>query len=365
MNVSQRCLTLAAASLSCLLAFTAAGVASGEEGDRALSGKHVIVIHGGGGVRDRDAMTPELEAAYRETLRQALEAGHKILDAGGDSISAVEAAIVVMEDSPLFNAGKGSSFNREGYHELDASIMDGRTSNAGAAGVVQRVKNPIKLARAIMDDTPHVMLAGEGALLYARDQDMEIVSPHYFWTERKWNSLQRRLERETPYGKRSSLEDVAGRLAQESDLGKGRTSIDRELFGTVGAAALDQYGNLAAGTSTGGRAGKLPGRVGDSPIIGAGTYANNDTLAASSTGLGEYVIRVVGTKLMSDLMEYAGLTADEAVARAMQKIVDMGGGVGVVAVDKNGGVVMRYSGDGMYRGYVREGGDYVVHIYAE
>lgn len=365
MIVSRRCLTLTAALVSCLFAFAATGAVKGAEGENALSGEHVIVIHGGGGVRDRDAMTPELEAAYREALRQALEAGHEILEAGGDSVSAVEAAIVVMEDSPLFNAGKGSSFNREGYNELDASIMDGRTSNAGAAAVVQRVKNPIKLARAIMDDTPHVMMAGEGALLYARSQDMEIVSPHYFWTERRWNSLQRRLERQVPYGKRASLEDGSARFAQGEDASGKSPSIDRDLFGTVGAVALDQHGNLAAGTSTGGRSGKLPGRVGDSPIIGAGTYANNNTLAASSTGLGEYVIRVVSTKLMSDLMEYAGLTADEAVARAMRKIVDMGGGVGVVAVDKDGGVVMRYSGDGMYRGYVRESGDYVVHIYEE
>lgn len=329
---------------------------------QALSGKHVIVIHGGGGVRDRDQMTPGLEKAYRDALKTALAAGDEILGRGGDAVSAVEAAVVVLEDSPLFNAGKGSSFNREGFNELDASIMDGSNINSGAVAVVQKVKNPIKAARAVMDDTPHVLMAGAGADKFARENGLEIVDPGYFRTERKWNSLQRRRERETQYGKKASLEDPRPRhTANRATDAAGK--IDKGLFGTVGAAALDQHGNLAAATSTGGREGKLPGRVGDSPIIGAGTYANNATLAASSTGLGEYVIRVVSTKMMSDLMEYKNYSSEDAVQAAMKKIIDMGGGVGVVAVGKDGEVVMRYSGDGMYRGYVREDGDYVIKIY--
>ena len=338
--------------LACVAASSGA-IAAGAE----ASGRFTLVIHGGGGVRDRDQMTPELEAAYRGALTQALQAGYQVLSQGGDSVSAVEAAVVVMEDSPLFNAGRGGSFNIEGFIEHDASIMDGRTRNAGAAAVVQNVRNPIKLARRIMEDTPHVMLAADGALRYARDHGLQIEPAHYFWTERKWNSLQRRLQQGTEYGNRPDRRSDASQPRQGSD--------DKSLYGTVGAVALDQFGNLAAATSTGGRAGKLPGRVGDSPIIGAGTYANNDTLAASSTGLGENVMRVVVTKLMSDLVEFKGATAQQAMEVATQRVVDMGGGIGLIAVDKDGEIAMRYTGDGMYRGHVREDGEIVVLIYDE
>ncbi|TQV67813.1 isoaspartyl peptidase/L-asparaginase [Exilibacterium tricleocarpae] len=320
---------------------------------KSLSNDFVIVIHGGGGVRKRDQMTAELEAAHRAALKASLQAGYDILAAGGDGISAVEAAVIVLEDSPLFNAGKGSSFNRDGVHQLDAAIMDGRTSDAGAVGVVQNVKNPITLARKIMEDTPHVMMAGEGARDYARSAGLEMVAPHYFWTERKWDSLQRRLQQGTKYGRKPRQASLSGRPA---DVGQ---------WGTVGAVALDRHGNLAAATSTGGREGKLPGRIGDSPIIGAGTYAHNGTLAASSTGLGEYVIRTVSTKLMSDLMAFKAYSADDAVRESMQRVIDLGGGVGVIAVDKEGKVVMRYSGRGMYRGFVRQDGKFVTKIYKD
>lgn len=324
----------------------------------------VIAVHGGGGVRDREAMTPALEAAYRDALREALEAGHEVLAAGGDSVTAVEAAIRVMEDSPLFNAGRGSSYNAEGYHEMDASIMNGANLDAGAVAVIQRVKNPITVARLVMEQSPHVLIAGDGALLFARQQGAELVAPHYLFTERKWHSLQRRLNQGTEYGKRPG-KDGNDPSARRDATGPGVPAGDTGLYGTVGAVALDRHGNLAAGTSTGGREGKLPGRVGDSPIIGAGTYAKNATLAVSSTGLGEYVIRVAGAKTMSDLMEYKGYSLDEATTAVRDMIRAMGGSIGAVALDRYGNVSMPFSGDGMYRGFVREDGEFVIRIYTD
>ena len=335
---------------SVLVAMVALGMAPGFA---IAEGEFVIAIHGGGGVRPQEEMAPELDARYREALMSSLTAGYEILNNGGDSVAAVEAAIRVMEDSPLFNAGRGSSFNREGINQMDASIMNGATSDAGAVAVVQRVRNPITLARTIMEESPHVMLADVGALEFAKVHGLEIMAPHYFHTDHKWDSLQRRLEQRTEYGKRPD------KTASTSAI------RDYAAFGTVGAVAMDKDGNLAAGTSTGGREGKLHGRIGDSPIIGAGTYANNATLAISSTGLGEYVIRIVGAKDMSDLMEYKGLGLEEAIRTVMRKISDMDGSISAVAIDANGDVAMPYSGDGMYRGYVREDGRYVIRIYSE
>ena len=332
------------------VAMLAFGMASGFA---IAEDEFVIAIHGGGGVRPREEMTAELDADYRETLKASLAAGYEMLQNGGDSVAAVEAAIRVMEDSPLFNAGRGSSYNRDGIIQMDASIMNVKTSDAGAVAVVQRVRHPIMLARAIMEESPHVMMADVGALEFANSRGLEIMAPHYFHTERKWDSLQRRLRQQTEYGK--SPEKTAS-------TGEHR---DYSAFGTVGAVAMDKKGNLAAGTSTGGREGKLHGRIGDSPIIGAGTYANNATLAISSTGLGEYVIRIVGAKDMSDLMEYKELEMEEAVRTVMRKIANMGGSISAVAVDANGQVAMPYSGNGMYRGYVREDGTYVIRIYSE
>jgi beta-aspartyl-peptidase (threonine type) len=332
--------------------------------DATLNKDFIIAIHGGAGVRSRDTMTPELEADYRAALRLSLQAGYEVLEAGGDSVSAVEAAIRVMEDSPLFNAGKGSSFNAAGVNELDSSIMNGANLDAGAVAVIQKVKNPITAARRVMEASPHVLIAGDGALEFAKEQGLDIVAPHYFFTEQRWDSLQRRLQQGTEYGKspRSGDGETVGTFTMPNALDERQ---DAGLFGTVGAVALDRHGNLAAGTSTGGREGKHPGRVGDSPIIGAGTYAKNSTLAVSSTGLGEYVIRVGGTKTMSDLIEYKGYSLDEATNAVRKIIDDMGGSIGVVAVDAKGNVSMPFSANGMYRGYVRQDGNYVVHIYAE
>jgi beta-aspartyl-peptidase (threonine type) len=341
--------------------FSITTTAQGDD-SAALNDEFVIAIHGGGGVRGRDDLPPEVEAEYRAALQTSLQAGYEILADGGDSVSAVEAAIRVMEDSPLFNAGKGSSFNAAGVNELDSSIMNGANLDAGAVAVIQKVKNPITAARRVMEASPHVLIAGDGALEFAREQGLDIVAPHYFFTERRWDSLQRRLEQGTEYGKSPKRNETAGNYVVPVVVDEAN---DPGLWGTVGAVALDRHGNIAAGTSTGGREGKHPGRVGDSPIIGAGTYAKNSTLAVSSTGLGEYVIRVGATKTMSDLIEYKGYSLDEATNAVLKIIEDMGGSIGVVAVDTKGNVSMPFSSNGMYRGYVRQDGNYVVHIYAE
>ncbi len=309
----------------------------------------VLVIHGGGGVMPQAEMSSELESEYRAALADALKAGHTLLREGRTAVDAVEAAIRAMEDSPLFNAGKGASFNIDGYNELDASIMDGSTLDAGAVAVVRNVRNPITLARLVMERSPHVLMAAEGAERFARDQGLEPVPPHYFWTQRRWDALQRRIERGAVYGEPVAAADP----------------VPHELFGTVGAVALDTHGNLAAGTSTGGRVGKLAGRVGDSPIIGAGTYADNATAAISSTGLGEYVLRVLGTKSVTELMAHRGLALDDAVEQVRLRMAEMGGSISMVAVDASGTISMRYSGDGMFRGYVREDGNVVVRIYED
>jgi beta-aspartyl-peptidase (threonine type) len=313
--------------------------------------KFGIVVHGGGGVRDRIEFEkdPDLEKAYKDKIKEALSAGFEILLKGGDSIDAVEAAIRVFEDSPLFNAGKGASFTSAGTNELDASIMNGKTLRAGAVGAVKFVKNPISLARWILEKTPHVLLVGEGALAFAKEQGAEIRSADYFYTERQWTSLQRRLKEDVPYG---------GELKEKRE--------DSDSFGTVGAVALDKNGNLAAGTSTGGRVKKRPGRVGDSPIIGASTYANNQTCAVSTTGLGENHLVLLTSKEISALTAYKGMALKEAVDYViMKELVEIGGSGGAIAIDKNGNVAMSFTGEGMYRGFILDDGKAVVKIYKE
>jgi beta-aspartyl-peptidase (threonine type) len=266
-------------------------------------------------------------------------------------VSAVEAAIRVMEDSPLFNAGKGASYNIAGFNELDACIMNGATLEAGGVGVVRHVRNPISLARLVMEKSEHVLMVGEGAEAFALEQGMTLVPPSYFYTERKWTSLQRRLQEQPPSGRRPDA--------------RGPDRDDPALFGTVGAAALDRHGNLAAGTSTGGREGKLPGRVGDSPIPGAGTWASNDSCAVSATGLGEYVMRVAGAKEISDRMVLGGRTVADAADAVRAKIAAMGGSVGIIAIDRRANVAMPFTGEGMYRACILADGKVVVKIYRE
>lgn len=303
----------------------------------------VIVIHGGAGTITRANMTPEREREYRTALTNALRSGYAVLAAGGSSLDAVETAVRSMEDSPLFNAGKGAVFTHEGRNELDASIMDGRTRQAGAVAAVTIIRNPISAARAVMEKSPHVMMVGRGAELFATQQGLAIVDPSYFWTERRWKALQEELLKE----KKVSDYRPTGEMK----------------FGTVGAVALDRHGNLAAATSTGGMTNKRFGRVGDSPIIGAGTFADNKTCAVSATGHGEFFIRYSVAYDIAALMEYRGLSvraaADEVIHK---KLKGVGGEGGVIALDANGNYAMSFNSDGMYRGVMR-GNSIQVEIY--
>jgi len=302
-----------------------------------------IVIHGGAGGMVRGRMSPEREAALRAKLTEALMAGYKVLVEGGSSLDAVEKAIRVLEDSPLFNAGKGAVFTSAGRNELDASIMDGRTLNAGAVAGVRRVKNPISLARLVMERSPHVLLAGEGAEAFAREQGMELVPEAYFRAGRS--------------GRRPQEGRGSGREKRKAAQGS------KKEHGTVGAAALDREGNLAAGTSTGGMSRKRPGRIGDSPIIGAGTYANNRTCAVSATGHGEYFIRLAAAHDVSALMEYKGMSVQEAAAAVIAKVGRLGGSGGVIALDRQGRMAVPFNTPGMYRAYIDAEGRPVVRIY--
>jgi beta-aspartyl-peptidase (threonine type) len=334
---------------------TAASIAMRRSEQKAR--RFALAIHGGGGVRDREEFEadPELERAYRDALTESLSAGYGVLRAGGSAVEAVEAAIVVMEDSPLFNAGKGASYTREGTVELDASIMNGKTLRAGAVGAVRRVRNPISLARIVMVETPHVLVVGEGASALAQEMGVPWVPESYFYTERKWNELLKRLELEVPYGTPIPRSRSQPREDDPADSG---------LWGTVGAVALDADGNLAAGTSTGGRITKRPGRVGDSPIIGASTYANNETVAVSTTGLGERHMVLLTAKEISSLMRYRGMSVEDAAENAVKvQLVSIGGSGGAIAMDKAGNIAMPFTGDGMYRGWVREDGRIEVRIF--
>jgi beta-aspartyl-peptidase (threonine type) len=305
-----------------------------------------IGIHGGAGVIERSKMSQQLEREYRDALGAALDAGHTLLAAGGSSLDAVAAAVVTMEDSPLFNAGRGAAFTADGKNELDAAVMDGATLMAGAVTLVTTVKNPVKLARLVMEKTRHVMLAGHGAEALAREYGLEIVEPAYFFTERRWNALQRI--------KQAALEQR--RIAV--------TETDRH--GTVGAVALDARGNLAAATSTGGRSNKLGGRIGDSPVIGAGTYANNATAAVSCTGEGEYFMRSVAAHTVSALMEHKGWSARRAAEHVIhERLAAHGGTGGMIALDAKGNLTMPFSSTGLYRGHIGVDGEAVVKIYQD
>ena len=315
----------------------------------------VMVIHGGAGTILRSQMSPEREKAYNEALTEALRRGYAILKNGGSAIDANEAAIKYMEDSPLFNAGKGAVFTNEGKNELDAAVMDGQTLKAGAVAGLTTVKNPITAARAVMEKSPHVMMIGGGAEKFAREQKLEIVDPSYFRTDDRWRGLERAKQadslKETQQKKQTALKQPENR---------------DDKYGTVGAVSLDKNGNLAAGTSTGGMTNKKYGRVGDVPVIGAGTYANNNTCAISCTGWGEYFIRLVVAKSISDLMEYKGSSVQEAADKVVMKDVPkLGGDGGLIALDKNGKFSMPFCTEGMYRGYVTESGRIVVAIYKD
>jgi beta-aspartyl-peptidase (threonine type) len=316
--------------------------------------KYVMVIHGGAGTILKKNMTPEKEAAYIAALTQALQAGYQQIQSGKSSLDAVEATIHVMEDSPLFNAGKGAVFTHDGRNELDAAIMNGKTLQAGAIAGVTTIKNPISAARAVMEKSEHVMMVGDGADKFAKEVGLEIVNPKFFWTQERWNGLQKAL-------KEDSAKAVLDHGSKKSML-LGTQNHDYK-FGTVGCVALDKAGNLAAGTSTGGMTNKKYGRVGDAPIIGAGTYCNNETAGISCTGWGEYYIRNVVAKTISDLMEYKGLSVAEAAKIVQDKVGKMGGDGGLIALDRRGNVTMPFNTEGMYRGCITADGKVEVYIY--
>lgn len=311
-----------------------------------------LVIHGGAGTILKENMTDSLEAAYEAKLKEAITVGHTILQNGGDAMEAVTKTINILEDSSLFNAGKGAVFTNEETNELDASVMDGATLNAGAVAGVTHIKNPIDLALAVMNNSPHVMLSGKGAERFAEEQGFEMTDPSYFYTEHRYNALQRVKEKE-----KTEVNINASISMEEFNM------VDSK-FGTVGCAALDKNGNLASGTSTGGMTNKRWNRIGDSPVIGAGTYANNATCAVSSTGWGEFFIRGMVAYDISALMEYKGVSLQEAASEVIQKkLPDLGGTGGIVAIDKDGNVAMEFNTAGMYRAHMNAAGELVIGIY--
>ena len=304
----------------------------------------MLVIHGGAGTITRAGMSAEAEKQYREALEQSLRIGHAVLARGGSSMDAVEASIRFMEDSPLFNAGKGAVFTHDGRNELDAAMMDGKTKKAGSIAGVTIIRNPITAARAVMEKSEHVMMVGRGAEMFATTMGLDIVDPTYFWTERRWKALQQKLVEEE--GKKPKAE-----------LG----FPDEKKFGTVGAVALDRSGNLAAGTSTGGMTNKKFGRVGDVPIIGAGTYAENESCAVSATGHGEFFIRWTVAYDIAALVKYRGLTVQQAADEVIhKKLAPVKGEGGVIVLDAKGNFAMPFNSEGMYRGWI--GADGVPHV---
>lgn len=303
--------------------------------------EYALVLHGGAGTILKENMTAEKEAAYKSIIRKVLDKGAQMLSEGASSLDVVEATIIMMEDSPLFNAGKGAVFTHEGKNEMDASIMTGQDQNAGAVGGVQTIRNPIRAARAVLEKSDHVLLTGKGAEEFATAQGCNSVDPKYFHTDRRWESLQRAIKKEQKIG---SYTEVS----------------EDEKFGTVGVVALDKSGNICAGTSTGGMTNKKYGRIGDSPIIGAGTYADNSSCGISSTGHGEYFIRYAVAYDIAARMEYSQLPIDEAARQVIQdKLPKKGGNGGVVGLDKFGNITMQFNTKGMYRGYINPKESYI------
>lgn len=324
-----------------------------------------LVIHGGAGVIVRENLSPDLEAQYRAALAQSLAAGYAVLAAGGSALDAVVAAIRPLEDSPLFNAGKGAVLNADGRCELDASIMEGRTLAAGAVAGVTRIKNPITLARAVMEKSPHVLFTGAGAERFAEQiGGIDFVPNEYFQTERRREDLRRAQEREqAERARRVDLGKPGGPLVRPPE---GDEIAAREhKWGTVGCVALDAQGNLAAGTSTGGLTNKRYGRVGDSPIIGAGTYASNATCAVSATGHGEYFIRLGVARDIAAQMEYKGASLAEAATATLAKVTQLGGDGGVIAIDRDGRIALPFTTAGMYRAFRLSSGKEAIAIFQD
>lgn len=322
-----------------------------------------FVIHGGAGRIERNEFSEARERGYRQTLERALDVGHAVLKNGGSSLDAVEAAIVLMEDSPLFNAGKGAVFTSEGRNEMDASIMDGSRIEAGAVGGVTVVKNPIRAARAVMEKTPHVMLMGNGADAFAKETGLEVVDRKYFHTERRWNQWQKLREKGFAPEVKPATKPQGKRKGKKSAGFTGSDGV-ADYLGTVGAVALDSQGNIAAGTSTGGLTNKRYGRIGDSPIIAAGTYANNETCGVSCTGHGEFFIRHVVAYDISARMEHGGKTLERAAREVVQeRLKSVGGNGGIIGLDAKGNVVAEFNTAGMFRAWIDAEGRKKVAIF--
>lgn len=303
-----------------------------------------IALHGGAGTITRRSLSPKMETEYKSVLKQALDLGYNVLNSGKSSLDAVEMVVSLLEDSHLFNAGKGSVFTHEGKHEMDASIMDGSNKKAGAVAGISGIKNPVQLARKVMDKSDHVLLAGEGALNFAKSEGISILDASYFYDELRYRQFQEALN--------------------SNKIQLDHSPLDEKKYGTVGAVALDKYGNLSAATSTGGMTNKKYGRIGDSPIIGSGTYANNGTCAVSCTGSGEFFIRSVVAYDVSCLMEYKNLSLEEACNEVIyNRLMKIGGDGGLIAVDKNGNISMPFNTEGMYRACKTGSGLEVVEIY--
>jgi beta-aspartyl-peptidase (threonine type) len=309
-----------------------------------------IAMHGGAGTILRSAMTPQKEKEYMDALEEAILAGNEILSTGGTSLDAVEVAVKKLEDHPLFNAGKGSVFTNEGKNEMDACIMEGRTLKAGAIAAVQHIKNPVCLARKVMEHSEHVLLMGDGAMQFAIEMKMTLEPDSYFFVEHRFDQLKQAQHANTTFLDHTVDPPI----------------LDEKKFGTVGAVALDRHGNIAAATSTGGMTNKRWGRVGDSPIVGAGTYANNTTCGISCTGHGEFFLRAVVAYDISCLMEYKGLSLKEACNLVvMEKLVKFGGEGGLIAIDAKGSIEMPFNSEGMYRAMKKSDGPLYINIYKD
>lgn len=305
-----------------------------------------IALHGGAGVIEPHMLTPEKETAYTNALNEALQIGKSILAKGGSSLDAVTNTVMSLEDCPLFNAGRGAVFNSQGKHEMDASIMSGKDKTAGAVAAIEQVKNPILLAKNIMEQSQHVYLSGDGALAFAKNIGTALKDEQYFFDQFRYDQF------------------LAAQKSGQVQLDHAKNPLDEKKFGTVGAVALDHEGNLAAATSTGGMTNKKFGRVGDTPIIGAGTYANNNTCAVSATGHGEYFIRAVVAHDISCLMEYKGLNLKEACDEVVKnKLVKLEGEGGVIAIDAQGNIELSFNSSGMYRASAKSTGEDLVAIY--
>lgn len=321
-----------------------------------------IVVHGGAGVIERSALGPQGDKAYRAGLTQATEAGAKVLEQGGTALDAVEATIKVLEDNPLFNAGHGAVFTSDGRNEMDSAIMDGSNLKAGAVASVSRTRHPISLARAVMEKTPHVFLVGKGADDFGESIGLQQEPPSYFFTESRWQQLVKQLKKEgKPIPSRPAGVPAEGATVPMAILDE---SAGSRHYGTVGAVALDVRGNIAAGTSTGGLQAKMPGRVGDSPIIGAGTYASNQSCAVSGTGTGEYFIRLTVAREVCNLVQFKHMPLQQAADEVIHKELEaLHGDGGVIAITPDGQMAWSFNTPGMFRARLREGGKLQVGVY--